>query len=233
MIPHGKGKAPAVAAEGLCYWRILLRTIAMKRTKTSKAWMQEHVNDTFVQQAKARGYRSRAAFKLAEIDDRDRLLRPGAVVVDLGAAPGSWSQVAVQRIGARGRVFALDLLPIEPIAGVVFVQGDFTDHAVAQQFEASLSGAAVDLVMSDMAPNMSGVPTVDQARSIHLCELALDFAVRHLKPGGHFLVKVFHGEGFDGFRRQMQAAFRTVEVRKPKASRDRSAEVYLLGNARK
>ncbi|MBC9072175.1 23S rRNA (uridine(2552)-2'-O)-methyltransferase RlmE [Thauera sp. CAU 1555] len=205
----------------------------MKRTKTSKAWMQEHVNDTFVQQAKARGYRSRAAFKLAEIDDRDRLLRPGAVVVDLGAAPGSWSQVAVQRIGAKGRVFALDLLPVEPIPGVEFLQGDFTDDAVAEQFEASLQGAAVDLVMSDMAPNMSGVPTVDQARSIHLCELALDFAARHLKPGGNIVVKVFQGEGFDELRRQMQEVFRSVQVRKPKASRDRSAEVYLLGTGRK
>ena len=205
----------------------------MKRTKTSKAWMQEQVNDTFVQQAKARGYRSRAAFKLAEIDDRDRLLRPGAVVVDLGAAPGSWSQVAVQRIGAKGRVFALDLLPVEPLPGVEFLQGDFTDDAVAEQFEASLQGAAVDLVMSDMAPNMSGVPTVDQARSIHLCELALDFAARHLKPGGNFVVKVFQGEGFDELRRQMQEVFRSVQVRKPKASRDRSAEVYLLGTGRK
>lgn len=205
----------------------------MKRTKTSKAWMQEHVNDTFVQQAKARGYRSRAAFKLAEIDDRDRLLRPGAVVVDLGAAPGSWSQVAVQRIGAKGRVFALDLLPVEPIPGVEFLQGDFTDDAVAEQFEASLQGAAVDLVMSDMAPNMSGVPTVDQARSIHLCELALDFSARHLKPGGNFVVKVFQGEGFDELRRQMHEVFRSVQVRKPKASRDRSAEVYLLGTGRK
>jgi 23S rRNA (uridine2552-2'-O)-methyltransferase len=205
----------------------------MKRTKTSKTWMQEHVNDPFVQQAKARGYRSRAAFKLAEIDDRDRLLRPGAVVVDLGAAPGSWSQVAVQRIGAKGRVFALDLLPVEPIPGVEFLQGDFTDEAVAEHFEAGLQGAAVDLVMSDMAPNMSGVPTVDQARSIHLCELALDFAARHLKPGGNFLVKVFQGEGFDELRRQMQEVFRAVQVRKPKASRDRSAEVYLLGTGRR
>ncbi|THF62538.1 23S rRNA (uridine(2552)-2'-O)-methyltransferase RlmE [Pseudothauera rhizosphaerae] len=205
----------------------------MKRTKTSKAWMREHVNDAFVQQAKAQGYRSRAAFKLAEIDDRDRLLRPGAVVVDLGAAPGSWSQVAVQRIGPQGRVFALDLLPVEPIKGVEFLQGDFTDDAVAACFEESLQGAAVDLVMSDMAPNMSGVPTVDQARSIHLCELALDFAARHLKPGGNFLVKVFQGEGFDDLRRQMQEVFRTVQVRKPKASRDRSAEVYLLGTGRK
>ncbi len=205
----------------------------MKRTKTSKAWMMEHVNDTFVQQAKAQGYRSRAAFKLAEIDERDRLLRPGMVVVDLGAAPGSWSQVAVQRIGGKGRVFALDLLPVEPMPGMEFLQGDFTDDEIAVRFEESLQGAAVDLVLSDMAPNMSGVPTVDQARSIHLCELALDFAARHLKPGGNFLVKVFQGEGFDELRKQMQGVFRTVHVRKPKASRDRSAEVYLLGQGLK
>ncbi|THF66891.1 23S rRNA (uridine(2552)-2'-O)-methyltransferase RlmE [Pseudothauera nasutitermitis] len=205
----------------------------MKRTKTSKAWMREHVTDAYVQQAKAQGYRSRAAFKLAEIDERDRLLRAGMVVVDLGAAPGSWSQVAVQRIGAKGRVFALDLLPIEPIPGVEFLQGDFTDDGIAERFEAGLEGAAVDLVLSDMAPNMSGVPTVDQARSIHLCELALDFAARHLKPGGNFLVKVFQGEGFDELRRAMQEVFRVVQVRKPKASRDRSAEVYLLGQGLK
>ncbi len=205
----------------------------MKRTKTSKAWMMEHVTDPYVQQAKAQGYRSRAAFKLIEIDERDRLLRTGMTVVDLGAAPGSWSQVAVQRIGAKGRVFALDLLPVEPIHGVAFLQGDFTDNDFAERFEASLEGAPVDLVLSDIAPNMSGVPTVDQARSIHLCELALDFAQRHLKPGGNMLVKVFQGEGFDELRAQMQAAFRSVQVRKPKASRDRSAEVYLLATGLK
>lgn len=202
----------------------------MKRNKTSKAWMHEHLNDPYVQRANAEGYRARAAYKLMEIDERDHLLKPGRVVVDLGAAPGSWCQVARQRCGASGKVFALDLLPMEPVAGVDFLQGDFTDDGVLAELEARLGGAALDLVLSDMAPNLSGVATVDQARSIHLCELALDFAQRHLKPGGQFLVKVFQGEGFMEFRRAMEAVFAAVQVRKPKASRDRSAEVYLLGS---
>ncbi len=201
----------------------------MKRNKTSKAWLHEHVNDPYVQRAQADGYRARAAYKLLEIDDRDRLLRPGAVVVDLGAAPGSWCQVAVKRCGPSGRVFALDLLPVEPISGVDFLLGDFTEDEVLAELERRLAGARVDAVLSDMAPNLSGVATVDQARSIHLCELALDFAAQHLKPSGQFVVKVFQGEGFMEFRKAMEAVFNSVQVRKPKASRDRSAEVYLLG----
>lgn len=201
----------------------------MKKNKTSRAWVHDHVNDPWVQRAQAEGYRARAAYKLLEIDERDHLLRPGAVVVDLGAAPGSWCQVAVKRCGAKARIFALDLLPMEPVAGVDFIQGDFTEDAVLADLEARLDGAGVDVVLSDMAPNLSGVPTVDQARSVHLCELALDFAVRHLKPGGQFVVKIFQGEGFMAYRKQMEAAFASVQVRKPKASRDRSAEVYLLG----
>ncbi|MBS0545105.1 MAG: RlmE family RNA methyltransferase [Proteobacteria bacterium] len=201
----------------------------MKRNKTSKAWLHEHVNDPYVQRAQADGYRARAAYKLIEIDDRDRLLRPGAVVVDLGAAPGSWCQVAVKRCGASGRVFALDILPVEAIAGVDFLQGDFTEDTVLAELERRLAGARVDAVLSDMAPNLSGVATVDQARSIHLCELALDFAAQHLKPSGQFVVKVFQGEGFMEFRKAMEGVFSSVQVRKPKASRDRSAEVYLLG----
>lgn len=201
----------------------------MKRNKTSKAWMHEHLNDTYVQRAQAEGYRARAAYKLLEIDDRDRVLRPGAVVVDLGAAPGSWSQVAAKRCGDAARIFALDLLPVEPVAGVDILQGDFTEDAVLEELEARLGGTKVDVVLSDMSPNLSGVPTVDQARSMHLCELALDFAVRHLKSGGQFVVKVFQGEGFMEFRKQMEQGFASVQVRKPKASRDRSAEVYLLG----
>ncbi len=200
----------------------------MKRTKTSKAWMQEHVNDPYVQRAKSEGYRSRAAFKLMEIDDRDHLLRPGMVVVDLGAAPGSWSQVAMRRVDSAGRVFAF-----EPLPGVEFVQGDFQDEAVLADFEARLGDLRVDVVLSDMAPNMSGIDTVDQARSIYLGELALDFAGRHLKPGGAFLVKVFQGEGFMQFRREIQKHFNSLQVRKPKASRDRSPEVYLLGLGRR
>lgn len=205
----------------------------MKRTKTSKAWMQEHVNDPYVQRAKTEGYRSRAAFKLMEIDDRDRLLRPGMIVVDLGAAPGSWSQVALRRVGTAGRVFALDLLAFEPLPGVEFVQGDFQDEAVLEEFESRLGDLRVDVVLSDMAPNMSGIDTVDQARSIYLGELALDFATRHLKPGGAFLVKVFQGEGFMQYRGEIQKHFNSLQVRKPKASRDRSAEVYLLGSGKR
>ncbi|WP_435750600.1 RlmE family RNA methyltransferase [Thauera sp. AutoDN2] len=200
----------------------------MKKNKTSRAWVHDHLNDPWVQRAQAEGYRARAAYKLIEIDERDHLLRSGAVVVDLGAAPGSWCQVAVKRCGPKGKVFALDLLPMEAVAGVDFLLGDFSEDAVLEELERRLEGARVDLVMSDMAPNLSGVATVDQARSIHLCELALDFAARHLKPGGQFVVKVFQGEGFMEFRRQMEAAFSSVQVRKPKASRDRSAEVYLL-----
>ncbi|MDR2688576.1 MAG: RlmE family RNA methyltransferase [Azoarcus sp.] len=209
----------------------------MKPGKTSKTWMREHLNDPYVQRAKAEGYRARAAYKLMEIDERDHLLRPGAVVVDLGAAPGSWCQVAAARCnhgrgdGGRTSVFALDLLPVEPIVGVDFLQGDFSDAAVLAEFERRLDGHAVDVVLSDMAPNISGVTTVDQARSIMLCELALDFAVHHLRCGGHFLVKVFQGEGFMEFRHEMERQFQGVRVRKPKASRDRSAEVYLLGQA--
>lgn len=191
--------------------------------------MHDHVNDPYVQRAQADGYRARAAYKLLEVDERDHLLKPGAVVVDLGSTPGSWCQVAVKRCGPKGRVFALDILPMEAVPGVDFLHGDFTEDAVLEVLEARLDGAKVDVVLSDMAPNLSGVAAVDQARSIHLCELALDFAVRHLKPGGQFLVKVFQGEGFMDYRKQMEAAFSSVQVRKPKASRDRSAEVYLLG----
>jgi 23S rRNA (uridine2552-2'-O)-methyltransferase len=205
----------------------------MKRSKTSKSWMMEHINDPFVQRAKAAGLRARAAFKLMEIDDRDKLLRAGMTVVDLGAAPGSWSQVAIGRVGAKGRVFALDLLPMEPIAGVEFMQGDFHDEDFVRGFEERLGGGRVDVVLSDIAPNISGIPSSDQARSIHLAELALDFAQRHLTPGGRFLVKVFQGEGFEAFRKAMEASFATVQVRKPDASRDRSSEVFLLGSGKR
>jgi 23S rRNA (uridine2552-2'-O)-methyltransferase len=201
----------------------------MKKNKTSRAWVHDHLNDPYVQRAQTDGYRARAAYKLLEIDERDHLLKPGAIIVDLGAAPGSWCQLAVRRCGAKARIFALDLLQMEPVAGVDFLLGDFTEDAVLEALEGRLEGARVDVVLSDMAPNLSGVATVDQARSIHLCELALDFAVRHLRPGGQFVVKVFQGEGFMAFRKQMEAAFSSVQVRKPKASRDRSAEVYLLG----
>ena len=202
---------------------------AVKKHKTSKAWMHEHVTDPYVQRAKAEGWRSRAAFKLMEIDDKDRLLRPGMVVVDLGAAPGGWSQVAAQRVGSNGRVLALDLLEMAPVAGVEFFQGDFREDAVLRELTLRLARRPVDLVISDMAPNISGIAVSDQARSMHLAELALEFAAAHLKPGGNFLVKTFQGEGFDAFRKAMNAAFDKVVVRKPKSSRDRSSEVYLMG----
>jgi 23S rRNA (uridine2552-2'-O)-methyltransferase len=203
----------------------------MKRTRTSKAWMQEHVNDPYVQRAKKEGWRSRAAFKLMEIDDKDRLLRRGEVVVDLGATPGGWSQVAARRVGDEGLVLALDLLEMEPIHGVHFIQGDFREDEVLRQLEERLAGRRVGLVMSDMAPNMSGVPLVDQARIMYLAELGLEFSRAHLKPDGAFLVKVFQGTDYEAFIRAMREAFKGVAVRKPDASRDRSAELYVLGRA--
>lgn len=201
----------------------------MKRTRTSKAWMQEHLSDQFVKRANQEGYRSRAAYKLMELDDKDKLIRPGMAVVDLGAAPGSWCQVVVERLKGKGRVFALDLLEMHPMHGVEFIQGDFTEDSVLQQLENLLGEQPVDLVISDMAPNMSGMSVIDQARSMHLAELALDFAQHWLKPGGNFLVKVFIGSGFEELVKTMKPQFDKVVIRKPKASRDRSAETYLLG----
>lgn len=205
----------------------------MKRTKTSKGWMMEHVNDPYVQRAKAEGWRSRAAFKLMEIDTKDKLLRPGMVVVDLGATPGGWCQVAIKKVGLTGQVVGLDLLEMDPIHGVVFFQGDFREEETLEKLLTTLDGAPVDLVLSDMAPNISGIALADQARGIHLAELALEFAAQQLKPGGNFLVKVFQGSGFDEYRRAMAEVFQSVLIRKPDASRDRSAEVYLLGKGRK
>ena len=195
--------------------------------------MQEHVNDEFVKRAKQEGYRARAAYKLIEIDDRDKLIRPGMTIVDLGAAPGSWSQVASRRLQGRGRVIALDLLDMTPVGGVTFIQGDFREQAVLEQLEQALDGQPVDLVIADMAPNISGISAVDQAGAAYLTELALEFSLRWLKPEGSFLVKVFAGSGFDEIVRSMRAGFDKVVTRKPKASRDRSSEVYLLGLRRR
>lgn len=205
----------------------------MKKHKSNKAWMHEHVTDPFVQRAKAEGWRSRAVFKLIEIDEKDQLLKPGRVVVDLGAAPGSWSQYAAKRIQPGGLLFALDLLPMEPLAGVDFIQGDFREDEVLRRFEAGLGGRPVDLVLSDMAPNMSGVQLVDQARVMDLAELTLEFAREHLKPGGDMLVKVFQGSGYMALREAMRKVFEVVQVRKPAASRDRSAENFLLGRRKR
>ena len=200
-----------------------------KRTKSGSAWMHEHVTDSYVKKAQQDGYRSRAAYKLLEIDKRDHLLRPGMTVVDLGAAPGSWCQVAVQQMKRQGRVLAIDLLPVAAMPGVDSLEGDFTDPAALSWLEEKLHNGRVDLVLSDMAPNISGVMLRDQARHYELCELALDFAVKWLKLDGAFLVKVFQGVGFEDFRAQMRQAFEQVLIRKPDASRDRSTEVYLLG----
>ncbi|MGE0355807.1 MAG: RlmE family RNA methyltransferase [Burkholderiales bacterium] len=200
----------------------------MKRSASSKQWLRRHVNDPYVQRSRKEGYRSRAAYKLLEIDERDRLLAPGAVVVDLGAAPGGWTQVAVARTGSKGRVVAIDLLPMEPVPGSVFLLGDFSTAGGLAQVEAALAGARVDLVLSDMAPNISGIALSDQARSVALGELARDFALAHLKPEGAFLVKCFQGAGHEAFLKSLRSAFRKVVVRKPGASRGESAELYLL-----
>jgi len=200
----------------------------MKRSKSSQNWLKRHFDDPYVKEAQKAGYRSRAAFKLLELQERSRFLRPGQVVVDLGAAPGGWSQIAVPLVGRKGAVIALDILPMDQLEGVDFIQGDFTEAAVHDELLAHLEGRGVDLVMSDMAPNISGLKAVDQPRAMYLAELALDFALSVLKPGGAFLVKVFQGEGFDDYLRQVRATFDKVVIRKPKASRPKSREVYLL-----
>ncbi|HEB95282.1 MAG TPA: 23S rRNA (uridine(2552)-2'-O)-methyltransferase RlmE [Sedimenticola thiotaurini] len=200
----------------------------MKKSKSSRQWLDRHFNDEYVKRAQREGYRSRAVYKLLEIQERDRLLQPGQTVVDLGAAPGGWSQMARRIVGDRGRVIALDILPMEPIPGVDFIEGDFREEGPLQALRELLGDGPVDLVISDMAPNVSGVSAVDQPRSIYLCELALEFAREVLKPGGGFLVKVFQGEGFDQYYRELRSSFRKVATRKPKASRPRSREVYLL-----
>ena len=204
-----------------------------KKNKTNKAWITEHVNDAYVQRARAEGWRSRAAFKLTEVDDKDKLLKPGMTVVDLGSAPGSWSQVAARRVAPGGRLIALDLLPMDPLHGVLFIQGDFRDDAVLQALATALDGRQVDLVLSDMAPNMSGIAVVDQARVMLLAELTLEFCGQHLKPDGDMLVKVFQGDGFMELRKALQEQFRTLQMRKPAASRNRSAEIYLLARGKK
>jgi 23S rRNA (uridine2552-2'-O)-methyltransferase len=205
----------------------------MKPSRTSKAWMQEHLNDPYVKLAQKEGYRARAAYKLMEIDDKDKLIKPGMTVVDLGSTPGSWSQVVVQRLKGQGRVIALDILEMQVIPHVEFIQGDFREESVLKLLEEKLNNKPVDLVIADMAPNISGVKTVDQAGATYLTELALEFSQTWLKPDGNFLVKVFIGSGFEDIMKTMRAQFEKVVTRKPKASRDRSNEVYLLGLKRK
>ncbi len=200
----------------------------MARTNSSARWLREHFTDEYVKRAQQEGYRSRAVYKLLEINEKDRLVRPGLTVVDLGAAPGGWSQLAMKLMGGQGVVIALDILPMEPLAGVEFIQGDFREMAVLEQLLVVLEHRPVDLILADMAPNTSGIKAVDQPRGMYLNELALDFARRCLRPGGDFLLKAFQGEGFDAFLKELRMVFASVAPRKPKASRARSAEQYLL-----
>lgn len=198
------------------------------RSRSSGRWLKEHFDDPYVKAAQQQGYRSRASFKLLEIQEKDRLIRPGMTVVDLGSAPGGWSQVAVALVGHHGRVIASDILPMDSLAGVDFIVGDFTEEAVFDQILDALGERKADLVISDMAPNMSGMHAVDQPKAMYLVELAADMAARVLKPGGAFLTKVFHGEGFDELLKQLRQHFSKVSTRKPQASRARSRETYLL-----
>lgn len=205
---------------------------ARKKHRFGKAWMHEHLTDPYVKEATRRGYRSRAAFKLLELDLRDHLLRPGATAVDLGAAPGSWSQVLHERLGGKSRIVAIDLLPMHGVPGVQVIRGDLESDDGLAAVETALAGVPVDLVVSDMSPNLSGIDVVDQARSIRLAELALDFALSHLQPGGDLVVKVFQGAGLDPFQRAVRSRFTKVYLRKPKASRDRSREHFVVAKGR-
>jgi len=205
----------------------------MARSKQSKKWLKEHFDDIYVQQAQKDGYRSRAVYKLLEIEERDHLLRPGMTIIDLGAAPGGWSQIASLRLKGKGKVIATDILPMDALADVDFIQGDFREEGVYASLIKTMGNVKADLVMSDMAPNISGMNAVDQPRAMYLAELALDFAKTVLVDSGVFLVKVFQGEGFDEYLREVRQAFEKVVVRKPKASRPRSREVYLLARGLK
>ncbi len=199
-----------------------------KHSASSKRWLTEHFNDRYVQQAQKKGLRSRAVFKIDELQDKDKLLRPSMVVVDLGAAPGGWSQFCAEQVGDKGTVIACDILPMDSIAGVDFLQGDFREESVLNALLEKIGGTNVDVVLSDMAPNMSGNQSVDQAKSMYLCELALDMCKQVLKPNGSFVIKVFHGEGFDAFFKEIKQSFTSVRTRKPDSSRARSREVYLV-----
>ena len=205
----------------------------MAKSKSSRRWLTEHFDDQYVKMAQKQGLRSRAAFKLTELDDKYRLLRKGMCVVDLGSAPGSWTQVVQRALGESGKIVALDILAMDPLDRVTFIQGDFTEDEPLALLEEALDGQNVDLVLSDMAPNMSGMGAVDQPRAMYLAELALAFAEKWLEPGGSFVVKVFHGEGFDDFLRETRSLFEKVQIRKPSASRPRSREVYILVHRRK
>jgi 23S rRNA (uridine2552-2'-O)-methyltransferase len=209
----------------------------MAKSKSSKSWLKEHFDDEYVRRSQKDGYRSRAVYKLIEIDKKDRLIKPGMTVIDLGAAPGGWSEYCVKKLGKKGIMVALDILPMEPIDGVTIIEGDFREDAVFDELMAVMSAAVngddsegdmADLVISDMAPNITGMGSVDMPRAYYLCELALDFSRQVLKPGGSFLVKLFQGEGFDDFNKELKSSFAKVIMRKPKASRPRSREIYAL-----
>ena len=205
-----------------------LKRYSVARSKSSSRWLKEHFDDPFVKMAQKDGYRSRASYKLLEVQEKDRILRPGMTVIDLGSAPGGWSQVTSRVIGDKGTLIASDILPMAAIADVTFIEGDFTEERVFNEIMDAVGNNPVDLVISDMAPNMSGVRTADQAAAMYLCELALDLASKVLRPGGDFLIKVFHGEGFDAYLRDVRNRFEKVQMRKPASSRDRSREQYLL-----
>ncbi len=205
----------------------------MAKSKSSQNWLQEHFNDPYVKKAQKSGVRSRAVFKLEELDKKDKLIKPGMVVVDLGAAPGGWSDYALRRVGDKGVVIALDILPMTPLTGVHFIEGDFREDGPLSELNTVLDGRSIDLVLSDMAPNLSGVDAIDQPSSMYLVELALDFALQNLKKDGVFLTKVFQGEGFDALLKEMRLQFNKVVSRKPDASRQRSREIYLLARGLK
>jgi len=205
----------------------------MARSKSSNQWLNEHVNDPYVKRAQAEGYRTRASYKLLELINKDKLVRPGMMVIDLGSAPGGWSQVVAPLVGSKGRVIASDILPMDSMADVDFIQGDFTEESVFEQIMAAINGVPVDLVISDMAPNISGVNAADQAASMYLVELALDMARQVLRPKGCFVTKVFQGEGFDEYIKEVRLSFDKVVTRKPDASRARSREVYIVAKALK
>lgn len=201
----------------------------MARSKSSARWLKEHVNDRFVKQAQKDGYRSRASYKLLELNEKDKLIKPGMLVIDLGSAPGGWSQIASDLVGEQGKLIASDILPMDPLPDVDFIQGDFTEESVFNEIMTAIANRPVDVVISDMAPNLSGISSADQASSIYLIELALDMAQQVLKPKGSFIAKAFQGEGYDAFVAQVREQFDTVVIRKPESSRSRSREVYVVG----
>jgi len=204
-----------------------------KKSQSSRQWLKEHFTDPYVIRAQKAGYRSRAVYKLLELQEKDKIIRPGMTIIDLGAAPGGWSQVCGQLLKNKGQIIALDLLPLEPLDGVTFIQGDFREASVLAELELAIASTPIDLVLSDMAPNMSGVSSVDQLRGMALAELALEFCLQHLKPNGDFLTKVFQGIGTDQFIKTLRNHFKQVLIRKPKASRAKSAEIYLLARQKK